>query len=196
MPILAMVVVTQLWFHTWSPAPVSLAEVARREALRRAALPPSTLTLTNADIGEPPAPPPRPVAADLPAASDAGRETPPGEASNAEASSAEASTDDAHDEGWWRTRMSEARAAVERDRVLIAALESRVASLATDVVNRDDPAQRAQLMADRQRALDELKQLREQVDADVKAIAAIEDEARKAGVPAGWLRGGAEATGA
>ena len=74
------------------------------------------------------------------------------------------------------------------DRVMVTALESRVAALTTDVTNRDDPAQRAVLMNERVRVLAELDRMRDQVAADVTAIAAIEEDARKSGVPPGWIR--------
>ena len=61
----------------------------------------------------------------------------------------------------------------------------------TDFVNRDDPAQRAKIEADRKAALAELERVKKELDEQTKAITAIEDEARRAGVPAGWLRPGA-----
>ena len=94
----------------------------------------------------------------------------------------------AKDETWWRARMTQARAALDRDRILFAALENRVSTLTRDVVNRDDPAQRAVLAAERIRALEELELMRKQIVADTDAIAAIEEEARRAGVPPGWIR--------
>ena len=61
----------------------------------------------------------------------------------------------------------------------------------TDFVNRDDPAQRAKLEADRKTALAELERVKKELETQTKGIAAIEEEARRAGVPAGWLRPGA-----
>ena len=58
----------------------------------------------------------------------------------------------------------------------------------TDFVNRDDPAQRAVLASDRQKAIGELDRLKKQIEADKKAIADLEEEARRANVPPGWLR--------
>ncbi len=72
--------------------------------------------------------------------------------------------------------------------MLADALQSRLNALTTDIVNRDDPAQRAQLERERQRALLELDRTKIEIAEHVKAIAAIEEEARKAGVPPGWLR--------
>ena len=91
-------------------------------------------------------------------------------------------------EAHWRALITAARAALERSRVLADALQSRLNALATDIVNRDDPAQRSQLEIERQRALDELGHTKVEISEHVKAIADIEEDARKSGVPPGWLR--------
>ena len=67
-------------------------------------------------------------------------------------------------------------------------MQTRVNALTTDFVNRDDPAQRGIIERDRQRALTELDRLKKQIVDDQKAITDIEEEARRAGVPPGWLR--------
>ena len=67
-------------------------------------------------------------------------------------------------------------------------MQSRINALTTDFVNRDDPAQRAGLERDRQKAVGELSRLKQQVEDGRKAIADLEEEARRAGVPPGWLR--------
>jgi hypothetical protein len=68
------------------------------------------------------------------------------------------------------------------------ALQSRINALSTDFVNRDDPYQRAKVAEDRQKALAELERVKGDIEKANKAIADIEEEARKAGVPPGWLR--------
>jgi hypothetical protein len=92
------------------------------------------------------------------------------------------------DEAYWRARMAAARSALERSRIFADALQSRLNALATDFVNRDDPAQRSQLELERRRALAELEKVKKEMADQTKAITDIEDEARKAGVPPGWLR--------
>jgi hypothetical protein len=92
------------------------------------------------------------------------------------------------DEAYWRLRMSTARSALERNRIFADALQSRLNALATDIVNRSDPAQRSQLELERQRALAELERVKKEMADQTKAITDIEEEARKAGVPPGWLR--------
>ena len=75
--------------------------------------------------------------------------------------------------------------------VVADSLQTRINSLTTDFVNRDDPAQKAKLESDRKAAVAELERVKKEIDGHNKAITAIEDEARRAGVPAGWLRQGA-----
>jgi hypothetical protein len=84
--------------------------------------------------------------------------------------------------------MTQARSGLERLRIFSDALQSRLNALATDIVNRDDPAQRAQLELERQRALAEMERVTTEMADQTKVIADIEEEARKAGVPPGWLR--------
>ena len=96
-----------------------------------------------------------------------------------------------NDQAYWNERITAARAALDRSKVFADALQSRINALTTDFVNRDDPAQRAVIEADRKTALTELDRVRKDIETQQKAIATIEDEARRAGVPSGWLRPGA-----
>ncbi len=84
--------------------------------------------------------------------------------------------------------MTAARTQLERSRTFADALQSRIAALTVDFINRDDPAQRSVIEQDRTKALAELERVKKEMDDQAKAIAAIEDEARRAGVPPGWLR--------
>jgi hypothetical protein len=92
------------------------------------------------------------------------------------------------DEAHWRSRITAARSALERSRIFSDALQSRINALNTDIANRADPAQRAQLELERQRALAEMDRVKKEIADQTKAITDIEEEARKAGVPPGWLR--------
>lgn len=167
----------------WNAPPATLGEAAIREAVRRQKMAPSAVTLTNESLG--PVPPTATVPLPGPPviAGDPVVEPPV---------TVEAKTgvtpEVVKDAAWWRARITAAREALTRDRLMRDALQSRISALANDIAGRDDPAQRAQLMAARQQALDELERVRKQIDAGVLAISAIEDEARKAGVPAGWIR--------
>jgi uncharacterized protein with ATP-grasp and redox domains len=84
--------------------------------------------------------------------------------------------------------MAQAREAQRRSEAFAEALQSRINGLTTDVVNRDDPYQRAKLADDRQKALAELQRVTGEIDQAKKDIADMEEEARKANVPPGWIR--------
>jgi hypothetical protein len=68
------------------------------------------------------------------------------------------------------------------------ALQSKINALWADFTARDDPAQRAQLELERKRALAEQERVKGEIEKQKKAIADLEEEARKAGVPPGWIR--------
>jgi len=155
----------------------SLAEVARREAARRKAIQIDAKVYTNNDLGPGSIRPPAPVAA---------AETPP-DAAPATPAEPEAKAE-VKDEKYWRDRITQARESMAREEIMRSALESRVNALQTDFVNRDDPAQRAVIAQNRQKALDELSRTTDQIDKLKKEIADIQEEARKAGVPPGWVR--------
>jgi hypothetical protein len=95
------------------------------------------------------------------------------------------------DEAYWSGRMKAERATLDRLQIFADSLQSRINALLTDFVNRDDPAQRAKIETDRKTALAELERVNKDLDQQRKKIAALEDEARRAGVPSGWLRPGA-----
>jgi len=77
---------------------------------------------------------------------------------------------------------------VERSRAFASALQNRIDMLWTDFVNRDNPVERAGIEQERTKALAELERVKQEIEDQTKAIAAIEEEARREGVPAGWLR--------
>lgn len=165
---------------TWLAAapPTSLADVARREALRRALVGPSIGSFSNVDL--PDRPPPAAVSG-IPQVEQASPPPPEDETREAEA-------EPPRDEAWWRNRMAAARTALERDQVLRDAMQTRINSLQTDVVNIDDPAQQALARQNLGRALGELERLEKQVQADQDEIKRIQDEARRQRVPPGWIR--------
>ena len=178
MSVLVIVALLRMFMDVWSAPPASLGEVALREAVRRQAMTASLRRLTDADIGPAPVRPPTAKPPASGAAAAATEEGKPGEKP----------PEPVKDETWWRNRITAARAALERDKLLLAALDNRVTTLTRDVVNRDDPAQRQALIQERLRALEELDLMKKQVAADTQAIADIEEEARKAGIPPGWIR--------
>jgi Ser-tRNA(Ala) deacylase AlaX len=92
------------------------------------------------------------------------------------------------DQAYWSGRIGEARSQLERNRAFSTALQNRIDMLWTDFVNRDNPVERSAIERDRNSALAELDRLKKEMDEQTKGIAAIEEEARRAGVPAAWLR--------
>jgi hypothetical protein len=172
-----------------------LGDVAKREAERRKAVgtPGKVYTNDNLRTDAPPASAPATTpqgatpaaapAAQAPAVA-AGGQTPGVEPSGTAASSEPGPmTEDA-----WRKRITTARDALSRAQVFAEALQSRINALTTDFVNRDDPAQRNAIAAERQKTLAELDRVKQEIVDHQKAISTIQDEARRAGVPAGWVR--------
>jgi len=81
-----------------------------------------------------------------------------------------------------------AREGLSRAQLFAEALQSRINGLSTDFTARDDPAQRQTVAADRQKSLDELERVKKDIQQQTKALADIQEEGRRKGVPAGWLR--------
>jgi hypothetical protein len=88
----------------------------------------------------------------------------------------------------WKGRMKDLRTNLERDQMFAEALQTRINSLTTDFTARDDPAQRGAIATDRQKSIETLARLKEAIEGHKKAIASLEEDARRAGVPPGWLR--------
>jgi hypothetical protein len=84
--------------------------------------------------------------------------------------------------------MADARLQRDRNAFLMEAVQSRINALTADFTAWDDPYQRARIGEDRQRAIAELGRMTQEQAAIEKQIADIEEEARRANVPAGWIR--------
>jgi hypothetical protein len=176
----------------------SLGELAKREAERKKAAPTASKTYTNGDLKS--VPPPSGTAAGDPLAGKDGKDAKdpdtkdPKDAKDdkngkaPEKVDATKPTEPAKDEAYWRGRMSAAREDVRRNEAFKEAMQSRINALTADFTARDDPYQRAKIADDRQKALAELTRLTEDIDKGNKLIVDIEEEARRAGVPPGWIR--------
>ena len=92
------------------------------------------------------------------------------------------------DEAYWRDRITAAREAKQRAELVAAALRNRVDGLWAQFTARDNPFQRATIEQDRLDALDELVNTQADVERLDQEILDIREEARRAGVPPGWLR--------
>jgi len=161
----------------------SLADVARKEEERRKTQPTASKVYTNKDLADVP-----PATSPIPAASGGASSTPSDTSASAAKDEKGSKGDSSRGQSYWAGRIKSAREALDHDSTFVDALQSRINALTTDFVNRDDPAQRSTIERDRQKAMGELEKLKAKVAEDRKAIADIEEEARRAGVPPGWLR--------
>lgn len=159
----------------------SLADVARKEEARRKHIAKPARVLTNKDLKPSEIPIPQ-AGSEQPATAAA---EPP---KSDEQKPADAQDQQAKDEQAWRDRMAKARADLEHSEMYLDALQSKINSLWADFTSRDDPAQRAVIESDRKKALAEFDRVKQQVEDQKKAIDDLEEEARKAGIPPGWLR--------
>jgi hypothetical protein len=176
----------------------SLGDVARREQARRETTAKGKVYTNGslADVSDLPAPAARAAAAPGDAAQAAGSAAPAGgDAAKPQADGAAAAPkgdrtkeDAKKEESHWRDRMAKARETLSRSEAFAEALQSRINALSTDFANRDDPAQRGVIAADREKALAELNRVKKEVKDNQKAIEDLRDEARREGVPAGWVR--------
>lgn len=158
----------------------TLGEIALKEQERRKTLKAGGKILTNQDLPRPAASPPA-AATPAPSTQGAADEKP---AAKLGAKPAEAPKD----EVWWRQRLSQAREELRRHEMFAEALQTRVNALTNDFANRDDPYQRVRVAEDRAKALLEMDRVKADIALNRKGIADIEEEARRAGVPPGWLR--------
>jgi hypothetical protein len=162
----------------------TLGDVARKEEERRKDIKAPAKVYTNRDLGAAPAGPEPGTVSSSPA---------PG----ADAKAADAKTADAKDkekaappkdQAYWSGRRKELLAKLDSDQTFAVALQSRINALTADFSSRSDPVQRAGIERDRIKALSDLDRVRKSVEEDKKALTALDEDARKAGVPAGWLR--------
>jgi hypothetical protein len=164
----------------------SLADVAKKEEERRKKTAQPAKVYTNKDLS--PAPPGS--SSPVPAGKDAKDAKEAGAAKDAKDAKAGDAKDGggAKDQKYWGDKAKGLREQLDRDQTFLDAIQNKINSLTTDFVNRDDPAQRSVIERDRQKALAELARLQKAIVDDKKAIADLEEEARRAGVSPGWLR--------
>ena len=167
----------------------SLGDVARKEESRRKAVAGSGKVYTNEQLrgdSTPPALPSSPASPKAPS----GKASPGDKSAGTEkgADKPAEKTEEKKDEAYWRGRMAAARTGIDRARAFAEALQSQINGLNAEFTARDDPAQRTLVGDKRQKALDELARVKKEITDLEKAIRDIEEEARKAGAPPGWLR--------
>jgi hypothetical protein len=181
----AIVLTCASWASAQASMTKPLADVAKAEEARRTQVRKPARVITNKDlrpdiskgVGNPTTITPVTDASNATPATTTPGATPAGTPPEA-----------SKDQAFWAGRMKEARDKLTRSQLFADSLQTRINSLTTDFVNRDDPAQRAKIETDRQTALAELERVKKDIADQNKAIAAIQDEARRAGVPVSWVR--------
>lgn len=185
--VLTLLVAGMLALGAATASAQSLGDVARKEEARRKSAKQGKV-YTNGDLtgAVPATPPPPPPGGAAPAQVPP---TPSGAQGSTPSDKPAGQPDDPRkDEAHWRGRVQAARDALDRARMFHDALQSRINALGNDFAARDDPAQRNRIAGDRQKALAEMDRVKKEIADSEKAIRDIEEEARKAGVPPGWVR--------
>ena len=165
----------------------SLGDLAKKEQERQKTVKGTGKVYTDKDVAKyPPAPGPGDAAAKpgvpspddsaapvaKPAAQTA-RETPSGEEKG---------------QAYWKGLLKDVQARIDRDRSAREALQEKLSSFDTIWVDRDDVLLRARIGQERAKAEDEIARLTKAIDNGVKEIEKIREDARRQGVPPGWLR--------
>jgi hypothetical protein len=159
----------------------SLGDVARQEEERRKDVKSAAKVYTNRDLSAVP-----PSSAPPESAKPAAPSEPAGDA--AKPADDKAKNGLAKGQAYWSGQRKALQATIDRDKVLVDAVQSRINALTADFSSRADPIQRAGVERDRLQALAELSRLQKEITDTQKALGDFDEEARKAGVPPGWLR--------
>lgn len=183
LPLAAIAVIT-VTFCAPAVSAQSLGEVARKEEARRKTVKNPGKLYTNDSLHPDPSSSTDSPAAPAATAAGQANATPPAQPPDGD----KPADDQKKDEKYWKDRLSEARTALDRSKTFADALQSRINALWADFTARSDPAQRAVIERDRQKAIAELDRVNQEIKDQTKAITDIQEEARKAGVPASWYR--------
>ena len=171
--------------YTQTSSP-SLAAVADREKQRRAGLDQESKVYTNDDLrGGLRLTTGRATAVPEPDSS------PPSDGVTSESSDPQGAPDpdaEDRDEDYWRDRIASARDDMRRAELMAAALQNRADGLWAEFIARDDPVQRSEIGQNRNDALQELQRTEAEADRLRQEILDIQEEARRSGIPPGWLR--------
>jgi hypothetical protein len=162
----------------------SLADVARKEEARRKTIPEAAKVYTNKDLNAQPSGPAPPANAK---AGDAAKDTGAKDAKDSK-DAADKDKSSVKDKAYWSGRLAKLQEEVDRDEASALALQMRINSLTADFVNHDEPGQRVMTERDRSKAIADLARLTKAITDNKKSIADLDEEARRAGVPPGWLR--------
>lgn len=166
----------------------SLGSVAKETEAKRKTVKSAGKVYTNDQLKSDP----RDVPTQTPAATGASAPTatPPSPSGGAGDPKAKPDEGDkqAKDEAYWRDRIKAERQALERAESFAGALQSQINGLYGEFTACQAPPQCNEVSAKRQKAIGELDRVKKEVADHTKGIADIQEEARRAGVPAGWVR--------
>jgi len=179
--------------HCWVVIPVtlalqagasaqSLADVAKAEEARRKTVRAGAKVYTNEDLGRTPATSAAP-SQPTPASNSTAKPGDPGAKPDEQKP-----VDPRKTEKYWKDRAATIQQSLSRSKLLLDALQSQVNGLNAEFVNTDDPGQRSLLEARIHRAAGELQRVQQDIEKQTKAAADLQEEARKSGAPAGWIR--------
>jgi len=157
----------------------SLADVAKAEEARRKSVKAGGKVYTNDDLSGGAAPQARQPAVSTTTTKTADAAAKPEE---------KKAVDPAKTEKYWRDRAQTVQQSLSRNKLLLDALQSQARGLNAEFMNTDDPGQRELIRARIERVTGELQRVQQDIEQQTKASADLLEEARKAGIPAGWLR--------
>jgi len=163
----------------------SLANVAKQEEARRKNIKAPSKVIKNEDLAPAPVvsrPPSTTSDATTDASTDATKAAP------APADGEKKGTEPVKDQAYWSKRYTDLQGSVSRNETFAVALQSRINALANEYTNQGDGVQQRAIAVERQKAIDDLNRLNKEIADGKKALADFQEEARQAGVPAGWLR--------
>jgi hypothetical protein len=115
-------------------------------------------------------------------------EAPPPSTYEETPSSSEVSETPAPVESEWRQRAQDARAAVQAAEMAVREADEEAKALAQRILLSTDTYEIMELRSQQQQRTEQLEAARAAVTAAQKALVDLEDEARRARVPPGWLR--------
>jgi hypothetical protein len=166
----------------------SLGSVAKEAEAKRKTTKSSGKVYTNDSIKSDPrdVPTQAPASASAPATA-AAPPSPSGETADEKAKQAE-SDKVVKDEAYWRERIKTERDALSRAETFGAALQSQINGLYAEFTACQAPPQCNEISARRQKSIAELDRVKKEIEQRTKGITGIQEEARRAGVPAGWVR--------
>ena len=160
----------------------SLADISRKEEARRKAVKTPAKLYTIQDVqkasgGDPTAPLTAPAA---------GVKQP--EVAAPKEAAAPPPEQGVKDEAYWRGAFADARTKLERSNGFLSALKAQYEVLANRFAATSDAAERGALVAQMEKVQAEVDGLQQDIVQQSKDLADLEEQARQAGVPAGWIR--------